>query len=299
MKVAVVGAGVMGQHHIRVYRELGVLAAVCDVDKSKQVGVPLYTDLTTMLLEIRPDAVSVAVPTPMHLQTARECLDAGCHLLVEKPLADNLSTAEDLVKLANESQKVLSVGYIERYNPAFRALESLVANGAFGEITSVNIKRVGGIPRSANNIILDLMTHDFNLLQNVFQRQPDSFHVHKRQGNILDSAQVLLSYGNASATCEANWISPIKIRQLHMTGTRGYAELDLIKQELMFIPGAKSDFKSVVSSRNIYSFQEEPLKAELQAFLSAIMTGDKSQIVTGEEGVATLKLTLQVGLNAN
>lgn len=310
MKVGVIGTGSMGRNHVRVYHELDVLECVCDTDwkrasdLAEAFGDVSWANDVNELVNLELDAVSVATPTEFHVGIAERCLEAGMHVLCEKPISDDLKSAQRLVDTATASGKILAVGYIERYNPAFRALCQLMKDGVFGEITSVNIKRVGGEPRSATNVVLDLMTHDLNLLITMFGQYPDAIFTHKRHnGSIVDSAQVLMSFGSASATCEANWISPVKIRQIHVTGTEGYAEVDMLTQQITQFGatlggsyGNFGDFVAQYASSGVQTtskFHREPLKEELSAFIEACHTGDTSELILGEAAVNTLKLTLE------
>jgi len=309
-QVAVVGLGVMGTHHARVYAEHAVLSAVCDIDSSRtawmsaQYGVDGYSSIDSLLSDHSPLAVSIAVPTPLHAEIATKCLLAGVHIMLEKPICEGLEEARRLVELADGLDLVLAVGYIERFNPAFRALQALVDEGAFGEITSISIKRVGGTPRSADNVVLDLMTHDFNLLMALFGREPISVSTHSTEANgIINSAQVLLDFETASATCEANWISPVKIRRLEVTGTRGYCEVDMITQRVVRfgtnLADSVSGFQDFVAQygdpvqQSVAVFRQEPLKEELSEFVEAIHTGQLEDLVTGADALRTLKITLQ------
>lgn len=311
MRVAVIGVGSMGKNHARAYKELGVLCAVCDPnpDQSYKIGslhrVQMYSSVKRLLESCKPDAVSIAVPTEYHYDVAKLCLEAGVHVLCEKPLSDSLENAQKLVDLASQHNVVFAVGYIERFNPAFRALETLVANGEFGEITSVNIKRVGGVGRSAGNVVLDLMTHDFNLLLALFGFYPNKVCTHTRTKNgIVDSAQVLLSFGTASAICESNWISPVKVRQVHVTGTKGSCEVDMLKQTIKQFKSNTvadhhvKDFQEFImqyglpDSYTVSVFRKEPLKEELSLFMDAIENHSKD-IITGPEALDTLKLTIE------
>lgn len=309
IKGIVIGGGVMGNHHTRIYKELGLLSAICETDSSKakeledKYEVPCFTDIDKLLDE-EPFMASIATPTPTHLALVEKCLDRDVHILLEKPLSETVEKASKIVYLASKSSKILAVGYIERFNPVFQAIQALISDGLFGEIISINIKRVGGIPRSANNIILDLMTHDINLLISIFNSVPDSVTTHQHTNDgIVDSAQTLFSFGSASATCEANWLSPVKIRQLHITGTKGYCEVDLIQQKITCFHTAKvvienSKFDSFVQKngsryiQEISVFHKEPLKEEILAFIKAIDTGDKSLIITAEDALKTQLVTL-------
>lgn len=295
MKIGVIGLGAMGKNHVRVYSELGVLRAISDTNPvignelAAQYQVPYFQDVTEMLALGNLDAVSIVVPTPYHFQVTKQCLEAGIHVLVEKPICPSVEEAEQLINTAKKCSRILTVGYIENYNPIFRELLKVIRQGVFGEITAVSIKRVGGIPRSADNVILDLMSHDFNLLLSIFGRQPNKIHTHKRitDSGIVDSAQVLLDFGDASATCESNWLSPIKIREIWITGTKNYAHVDLIKQEITYYEVAAS-----VRRLEIKTIPGEPLKLELHSFINAIEANNANALVSGQDALETLKLTL-------
>lgn len=295
MRAGVVGMGAMGRLHARVYRELGVLAAVCD-SNSETLSVagwptqaPCFTGLDD-LLDSGVDVVSIAAPTPLHVPLATQCLERGCHVLVEKPMASTLAEARHLVDISRGTDRIVAVGYIETYNPAFRAVKGIVTNPDFGEITSISIRRVGGLPRSADNVIMDLMTHDIGLLMDIFDAKPYRMAVHRRgdpKKNIVNSAQALFSFGEASATCEANWVSPIKIRQIVVTGTNGFCEADLITQKVTKFVGGMNP-----QEWDVLNYSKEPLKEELAAFLAACESGDPSGIVDAERGLEILEVTL-------
>lgn len=295
MRVGVVGMGVMGRLHARVYRELGVLSAVCDADSAvlSSAGWATQTPcfiLLDDLLDYGVDAVSIAAPTPLHLSLAEKCLEHGCHILIEKPMAATLAEAHHLVDLSMGTDRIVAVGYIETYNPAFCDVKDIVTSPDFGEITLINIRRVGGLPRSADNVIMDLMTHDIGLLMDIFDSKPYRMAVHRRGDigkNIVNSAQALFSFGEASAACEANWVSPIKIRQMVITGTNGFCEADLITQKVTKFVGGMNPQKW-----NVRNYNKEPLKEELSAFLAACESGETGGVVDAERGLEILEVTL-------
>jgi UDP-N-acetylglucosamine 3-dehydrogenase len=304
MKIGVIGLGVMGKHHVRVCKELGVLAAVFDINSNtaqkvgSEFGVEWFSELDQML-KLELDGAIIATPTASHRDDAIRCIDRGLHVFVEKPLSLTIEAAQEICDAVTAAGKVLATGYIERYNPAYLALKELVTVKEFGELTSINIKRVGGSPRSADNVIVDLMTHDFSLLLNLLENAPDRIYTNKHFNNgILDSAQVMLDFGTISATCEANWVSPTKIRQIHVTGTQGYCEVDLIKQQLKIISTNLNSnlrikaFRDVVQTSAILDFQKEPLKAEIESFVDAIKTNKTSGVVSGTDALKVLELTI-------
>lgn len=288
MKAAVIGTGKMGKFHMRVYQQLGVLFGVYDTntlvahEAAKTFNTTPFNSIDDMIIA-GIDAVTIATPTPHHADVAIKCIESGVAVLIEKPIADTLDNAKRIRDAAINNDAIVSVGYIERYNPVFRELLQHVNDNAFGDITSINIKRVGGVPRSADNVIIDVMTHDLNLLLALFGRYPEDVHTHRREsGAVVHSAQTLLDFDTASATCEANWVSPTKIRTIALTGTRSYAEIDMIKQEI-------TQFDA--NTRVTRVFNEEPLKNELVAFLEAIKTRDVSQLVSIDNALDTLLLT--------
>jgi UDP-N-acetylglucosamine 3-dehydrogenase len=288
----VIGLGVMGKHHARIYNELGILHGVCDIDieaarKVQNLYLVQCTDnVDEFLGDCSPDIVSVAVPTPYHVEVTEKCLRAGCDVLLEKPMAEDLEGTKKLVDLAEELERVLCVGYIETFNPAFQEALRMMNEDYFGHVTSVNIKRVGGLPRSADNVILDLMTHDFSLLLYLLDESPKAIHVHQQSSgsvDVVNSAQCLLDFGRTSATCEANWVSPVKIRQMAITGTEGYCEVDLIGKTVTVYEG--DDF---VKKK---SFNKEPLKEEILNFVESHKLG-VSLGVTASDGLEILRITL-------
>lgn len=296
MQAIVIGTGSMGRIHTRIYKQLGVLSGVYDANtlSSYETGKNFDTlSFPTLesIFDLKPDIATIATPTNTHHEIAIKCIEKGINVLIEKPIADTLDNANKIRDAVNANNVIATVGYIERYNPVFVELLRRIKNNAFGEITSINIKRVGGVPRSADNVVIDVMTHDLNLLLTLFGRFPEQTYTHFREtGDIVHSAQTLLDFKTASATCEANWVSPTKIRTIALTGTDSYAEVDMIKQEI-------TQFDAY--TRTTHIFNEEPLKNELIAFLEAVKTKNTNQIVSIKDAVDTLLLTAQAAENIN
>lgn len=320
MKALVVGLGAMGKNHARIYSKLGILDSVYDVQESISDEIAIkykcitLDSLDTLIAYRQPDIISICTPTEYHFQTASTCLKyTTSHILLEKPISNNLEEARSIVQLAKETNIILGIGYIERYNPVVQSIKKLIEDNAFGEITSINIKRVGGWPRSAKNVVVDLMTHDFNILLGLLKKMPSHIYsvVRKEQNDLVNSAQVLLDFDGISAMCESNWISPIKQRTICITGTKGYCEADLIKQtvttynttSLKIDPSLIfqdfSSFQKFVeqygepSSSSTAKFCKEPLEEEIIAFIDAITYNNLQNIVLGQEAIDTLKITLQ------
>lgn len=316
IKVGVIGAGSMGLQHARVYSGLpGVkLCAICDVDNARadtaaaKFGARPETDYRAMLKRWQLDAVSVVVPTTEHYQVAKEVIAAGVNLLVEKPLAANVARAEELVEAARQAGVKLAVGHIERFNPAVQELKRRVDSGMLGAISSVVAKRVGVVPPRVKdaNVILDLAVHDIDILNYLFQKMPD--YIAASAGRVLltdrfDHAEIFLRYGGAGCFVLANWITPLKIRTLSVTGDSGHAELNYVTQKLEFystnVAREYDDFGDFVvrfgeAGRQIVQLDMvEPLRAEIENFLDAI-ANESPLLADGEIGVSVLRVVEEV-----
>jgi len=316
LRVGVIGVGNMGLNHARVYSELpeAQLCAVADFDaeRAEQVaarfGARAYTNYRVMFAEQRLDAVTIAVPTRAHLAMALDALAAGIHILVEKPLAATVKEAEEIVQAAQRAQRTLAVGHIERFNPAVRELKRLMDANALGAISTVIARRVGIMPPQVRdaNVIIDLAVHDIDVLNFIFGELPT--FVSATAGNALlekryDHAEIFLRYQNAGCFVQVNWITPLKIRTLSVTGDAGHAELNYVTQKLELyettLERAYDNFGDFVvrfgqAQRVSVPVQVyEPLRAELQDFLRAIQL-KTLPTVTGADGVNALRVAALV-----
>lgn len=175
MRAAVIGVGAMGRNHARVYREMPEtdLVAVADLDEARAgevvrlYGGSVYTDHQVMLSEVRPDLVSVAVPTKEHYKVGLCALEAGCHVLVEKPIAATLEQGRHMIDRAAQVGRVLVVGHIERYNPAVTELKRRLEEGQLGRIFQIRARRLGPFPARVRDVgvVVDLATHDLDIMR--------------------------------------------------------------------------------------------------------------------------------------
>ncbi len=297
-RVAVIGAGNMGRNHLRNYFLLPEfeLVGLADIDPDTKALAAEYkaqhfTDFGKMLDELKPDAVSIVVPTPFHAKVATAALERGIHCLVEKPIASTVAEADALIKLAKKQGVVFTVGHIEHYNPLIRKLKKMVDDGKVGKVTSVVCKRVGGFPavEPKTDVIIDLAVHDIDITSHVLGQQPKKIYSHgsrTHHSKEIDSAEILMDYGDASGFVQANWLTPVKIRTIGITGSAGYLEGNYITQELEYYkhnmePISKSNFSNFVGKMGEPEKQvikvdfEEPLAVELRAFRAKIH-GDKN-----------------------
>lgn len=312
-RIGVIGVGTIGYHHARIYAELpGVeLTAVCDTDdqRARRVaaafGCRSYRDHEALVRAADVDAVSVAVPTLQHETVGTAALSAGLHALVEKPLATSVPGAQRLTRIAQSRGVVLAVGHVERFNPAVIQLKHLIETGALGAITSIQAKRVGLLPTRApdTDVILDLAIHDIDVVTFLLGREPTE--VVATAGSAVlnhtyDHAEVFLKYDGLGCFIQANWITPVKIRTLTVTGSKAYTELNYITQELKFfeatVATSHQDFPDFLAkfgeprTGTVDLPREEPLRRELAGFVAAVSHGDGAALVTPEESIAALRV---------
>ena len=318
VKVGVIGLGNMGRHHATHYADipLAQLVAVCDINPvlvasfSAQYQCKGYTDLTEMLQTEGLDAVSIIAPTKLHYAFAKQVIEHGVSVLIEKPIAETVEQADELIALAKKHQVVLTVGHIERFNPAVMALKARLSE--LGQIVSIHTKRAGVFPPQIRdaNVMIDLAVHDIDIISWLMNKQP--IKVQRISGRALlknreDYTTLLLNYGGddfpQTGIVEVNWITPKRVRHLIITGTQGYAELDYLNQELiMYVShtSAASDEAdhlkmAFAEPEKVTIDKKAPLDAELTHFLTCV--DQKSlPIVSGEDAREALRLALSGGL---
>lgn len=312
--VAIIGCGVMGSLHARIYANIPNvrLVAVCDVNQTngkklaKIYKIKFYSDFKEMLAKEALDAISVTVPTVLHKEVALFCINRGVNLLVEKPLAISAEESKLITEAAQKKGVVLTVGHIERFNPAILKLKELIKKGTFGRIVSVVVKRVGLSPPRVKdiNVVTDLAVHDLDIVCSLLDKFPISIFATGGKGvnaDRIDYADIFLDFGMTSCYLQVNWMTPIKIRTLSVTGTLGYSELDYVTQELVLYKSSynnvvPTEFKKFVATLgkprkvSVKVKKEEPLKLEIVDFVNSIMKR-KKPLVTPQEGINAVKLS--------
>jgi len=316
MKVAVIGVGSMGKNHARVYSELpeADLVAVADADQklvaatAGKHGAHAYTDYREMLEKEKPDAVSIVVPTAMHEEVGLAALDAGVHVLMEKPIAATVEEGQRLIEKARAVKKQLMVGHIVRFNPAMQALKQKLADGDLGRIFQVFCRRAGPFPARIRDVgvVVDLAPHDVDVMRFLIGADPLRVYAETERRIHTDHEDLvwgLLRFPDGVVgSLEINWLTPTKIREVLVLGERGLFRIDDLTQDLYFYENAQVNadlwpalktLKGVSEGHMIrYAIQRyEPLKAELQAFLGAVKE-DKPVPVSGEDGLEALRLAL-------
>lgn len=291
MRIVVVGAGVMGRNHVRVLRGMqGVeVPVVCDPVDPGIDGVCCCADLDSLLERYEFDAAVVAVPTPMHLETCMRLIEAGTHLLIEKPVATTSAEASLLQEAARKAGVKTAVGHIERFNPVVQSLKRELADSV---IYSVSFTRVGHMPprQSDVGVLSDLAVHDIDLLRFITGKAIRHTTVYRAQSisdHYEDSANVSFELeGNTLATITTNWLTPFKRRKIEVTTADGYFDVDLIAQELSVYSAYKDD--DTYLTRPCRVRKGEPLANELEAFVAYLETGEGGDLATIEDSGFTL-----------
>lgn len=293
--VAVIGTGQWGKNHARVYNELPSteLIAVCDVNAERakamaqQYGAKAYSDSTEMLKDKAIEAVNVCTWSTILSQEAMKALNAGKHVLVEKPMATTPQQAQQLVKTAEENGLHLTVGFLMRFIPGLQHIRQSVENKKIGDLVCVTAKRVSQWPERIGDVgvVKDTAIHDIDVMRFISEQDPVSVYAKmgsKRIKKFEDYAHIMLTYENGeSAFIESNWLTPYKTRALTATGTEAIMRLDYITQDLWIEQKTET-----VQPRLPF---QEPLKAELQHFVECIVE-KKNPLVTGEDGVKALEI---------
>jgi UDP-N-acetylglucosamine 3-dehydrogenase len=295
LKIAVVGVGFWGRNHVRVLSELPnvEVVAVCDVDKQRtdmiveKYGVKAYSSSSIMYRKTELDAVSLCVWSTRLSKEAMKALNAGKHVFIEKPMAGSTREAKGIIRLAKEKNLSLTVGFIERFNPAVRRLKQAIANGDVGSPVSATVKRVSKWPERIGDVgvVKDTAIHDIDMARFIFDEDPIA--VFAKAGNLRhekfeDYVQIMLSFSaGKSAFLEANWLTPYKIRKLTVTGSEAIISLDYITQEMTI-----ETLGETLTPRHEW---EEPLKLELHHFVECVKN-NKTPLVTGLDGYKALKI---------
>lgn len=184
LKAAVIGAGAIGRHHVRNYHEIPhvELVGVSDLDEAQvaqivrnYAGVKGYKDFEKLLDEQKPDLVSICVPTQHHYVVAEQVIARGVHLLIEKPITETVEQAEKLIAQADAAGVTLTVGHIERFNPAIIELKRHLDENRLEKVFRVQARRMGPFPARIRDVgvVIDLATHDLDMIRYVLVHEQD------------------------------------------------------------------------------------------------------------------------------
>jgi UDP-N-acetylglucosamine 3-dehydrogenase len=314
LKAAVIGVGAMGQHHARVYDQMPTVQLVGVADVDAEAGERIarlhhtvaYTDDRRLLDEAKPDVVSVVVPTEFHCRAAMKALEAGCHVLIEKPIAATEDEARELIERADALGRKLMVGHIARFDPAVQALREHLETGELGRVFQVRCRRLGPFPARIRDVgvVIDLATHDLDMMRYVTGQEIVRVYAETEQEIHSDYEDILVGTVRLAdgtiGVLDVNWLTPTKVRELTVTGERGMFLVDHLTQDLYFYENAEAQderwsaismLRGVSEGRMIrYPVRKyEPLRAELEAFAMAVIN-DEAVPVDGGDGLVALRV---------
>lgn len=307
LNMGVIGVGNMGQHHTRVLSLLKdvELVGIADVnverglDIASKYRVHFFENYLEMLSHV--DAVCIAAPTRLHHQVGLECLNAGVHVLIEKPIAASIAEAESLVNAAAATNCILQVGHIERFNPAFQELSKVLKTE---NLLALQADRMSPYSHRANDVsvVLDLMIHDLDLILElasspVIKLSATGSRAEKSQ--YLDYVTATLNFANGIvATVTASKVTHRKVRRIVAHCKNSLTEADFLNNEILIhrqtTANYTTDYGQILYRQDgliekVYTSNIEPLHAELEHFVNCVRGGNQPS-VGGEQALKALKL---------
>ncbi len=300
LRAGVIGVGHLGQHHARIYASLPGTQLVGVADQSAERaqivadrhGARVYRTTDELLAHV--DVVSVAVPTSGHYAVAKACLQAGKHVLVEKPIAVTPGEAQELVQLAKQRGCCLQVGHSERFNPVMTLMRPHIGRPVFIECHRLSSFSERG---TDVDVILDLMIHDLDL---VLSLNPGPVEEVRAAGVAVLSSSIDIANARIQfkSGCVANLtssrVSMNKMRRLRLFQRDNYLSIDFqTRQGMICRRTAKAEERPTVEVEQLQGGDEEPLKLQLASFLHAAGTGTRP-VVSGEDGAAAVDVAHQV-----
>ncbi len=310
----IVGAGVMGSHHLRVLNALAdaVVTAVVDPSPERRAiaartvpGISTYQSLEQALASEDLDFACIAAPVLELADLATEALAADLAVLVEKPMAADEAVAAALIEDAAQRGLLLAVDLVERFNPAVVALREKLAEGLIGTIYQLHARRLSPFPQRARmvGVALDLATHDIDVMRYLTRDEVSRVFAESAR-RVHDEVEDLIGAtlrfdGGIAGLLEVNWLTPTKVRELSVTGDGGMLVVNYHSQDLFFFenPHANVNWDALAGMRGPgegnmirYAFERrEPLALQWRAFIDALR-GEGGEPVSGRDGLAALSI---------
>lgn len=315
--MGVAGTGRLGREHVRILAALpGVDGVTCydtDRERSVRVAAEFGADAVESLEELldRSDAVSIVAPTRHHADIALPAISHGADLFIEKPIAATMQEAEAVVSAAKSAGRIVQVGHVERFNPAFEAAQPLIVAPSFMEIERLSPFTLRGADVS---VVMDLMIHDLDLVLMIVGEWP--CEVRAKGAGVLtqgpDIVNVRLEFpGGCVANVTASRVSMEPSRKFRIFSPSHYLSIDLMERRVKYFKkserfyqslaeiqrrgadGGHLDLGEFLDTDEITAAGEEPLKAELNSFLHAVTNRARPQ-VSGEDGLRVLRLATEI-----
>src|SRR5574341_198333 len=322
LKVAVIGVGHLGKEHARVYAELpdAELVGVVDINSKQAEKIAKQHNAARYFLNYKDvidkvEAVSIAVPTRSHYAIAKEFLQHGVHVMIEKPMTGTVSEARELIGIGKAKGVVLQAGYIERFNPVIVAIKKLSINPKFIECHRLSPFTF----RSADiGVVLDLMIHDIDIILHITGSSVKKFDAVGVSviSDKEDISNVRIQFQNGCvANITASRVSLTPMRKMRLFSEDSYISIDYQKKDALIYRKSPelrvkalnisemdvstiADLKSYVFGdllkiEHIKMDDYEPLKKELESFVNCIVE-HKEPVVSGEEGLRAIEVANEI-----
>ncbi len=300
-KIAVIGVGGWGKNHARVLKELGCLAAICDLDPARATeiagkhGVQSYSSVDEMLNTEQLDGCLVCTPTKTHAAVANTLMEHGVNTFVEKPMSFSAKECEELMQVAERKRVVLTSGYVERFNPAVSDARNLIEGGKYGDPMMIEFHRENRMPLHIKDVgvIYDTSVHDIDAAMFLFGSRPNVVFARagKRFHSFEDFATIMLGFeGQKVAIIASNWLTPKKVRTFSAVCTDGIITGDFLTQEIRI-----DHAEATIMPRRQF---QEPLTLELRNFIEAI-EGKSKIMVTAADATNVTRVAEAAILSSN
>ena len=299
--VAVIGVGGWGKNHARVLKELGCLAAICDLDSARakdvaiKYGAQSYSSIDDMLGKERLDGCLVCTPTKTHAIVAKKMMEQGVNTFVEKPMAFSSKECEEMMQVAEKKKVILTSGYVERFNPAVSDARQLIEGGMYGDPMMIEFHRENRMPLHIKDVgvIYDTSVHDIDAAMFLFGSRPNVVFARagKRFHTFEDFATIMLGFeGQKVAIIASNWLTPKKVRTFSAVCTDGIITGDFLTQEIRI-----DHADATITPRRQF---QEPLTLELKNFIDA-MEGKAKIVVTASDATNVTRVAEAAILSSN
>ncbi len=302
LNIAIVGCGYWGPNIIRNFNALKdcQVKVICDLDQDRlkhlealYPGVETTTEFDAIVNDAEIDAVAIATPVHLHYEMARKSLEAGKHILIEKPMASSVDECVKLKELAEQNNLTLMVGHTFLYSQTVRKIKEIIKAGDLGEILYISSRRLNlGLFQTDINVAWDLAPHDISIILYIMETYPVSVNCQGKANvndGIEDITNMTIDFGDKGfATIKSSWLDPNKIREMTFVGTKRmlvYNDVEPNEKVKIYDKRVEKpphydtfgEFQHSYHYGDMYSpyiKQDEPLKIECQHFLDCINSGD-------------------------
>ncbi len=311
--IAVIGAGNWGRNLVRTLSGLNVLAAVAEASEGLRTklaedypDVDLYSDYNALLNSDEVKAVTIATPAPTHHAVAKAFLEAGKDVFVEKPMTMTADEAEDLVKIAENNDRILMVGHLLMYQPAIGRIKALIEEGVIGDVFTIHQERKKlGRARNVENVLWSFGVHDVAVLLHLVGSAPTEVNAFGHSGlqpelGIEDDVYLHLDFANGvQAHLHNSWLWPENRRCLTIVGSKGVLVYNEIEQTVK-LHRQSIDSKTLDITNEgeeiVHEGAKQPLEIELSHFVDCI-ENRSTPISDGRSGLEVIRVLEKAAIN--